>query len=61
MRYMKANDKTVKMQIWDTAGQERFKSLTRSYFKGAIGVVICYEISSQDSFKRLNYWLTEVR
>ena len=37
---------TCKVQIWDTAGQERFKSVTRSYFRGAIGVVIAYDISS---------------
>ena len=46
MRYLKSNEKNVKMQIWDTAGQERFKSVTRSYFRGAIGVVITYDITS---------------
>ena len=36
----------VKAVLWDTAGQERFKSVTRSYFRGAIGVVVVYDISS---------------
>ena len=45
MRYEKVNQKTIKLQIWDTAGQERFKSVTRSYFRGSIGVVICYDIT----------------
>ena len=35
----------IKFNVWDTAGQERFKSVTRSYFRGSIGVVICYDIT----------------
>ena len=45
MRYEKVNQKTIKLQIWDTAGQERFKSVTRSYFRGSIGVLIVYDIT----------------
>ena len=49
-KYLKINGTTVKLQIWDTAGQERYKSVTRSYFRGSIGVIICYDITSLDSF-----------
>ena len=45
MRYEKVKSKTIKLQIWDTAGQERFKSVTRSYFRGSIGVVIVYDLT----------------
>ena len=45
MKYEKVNNKTIKVQIWDTAGQERFKSVTRSYFRGSIGVLIVYDIT----------------
>ncbi len=45
-KYLKINDKTIKLQIWDTAGKERYKSVTRSYFRGSIGVIICFDISS---------------
>ena len=45
MKYEKVNGKTIKVQIWDTAGQERFKSVTRSYFRGSIGVLIVYDIT----------------
>ena len=45
MKYEKVNAKTIKVQIWDTAGQERFKSVTRSYFRGSIGVLIVYDIT----------------
>ena len=37
--------KTLKLQIWDTAGQERYRSVTRSYFRGSLGVIIVYDIT----------------
>ena len=42
--------KTVKMQMWDTAGQERFRTITRSYFRGAHSVVLVYDVSNQETF-----------
>ena len=61
MKYEKVNNKTIKLQIWDTAGQERFKSVTRSYFRGSIGVLICYDITRPESFDRVRTWLQEVK
>ena len=61
MKYEKVNNKTIKVQIWDTAGQERFKSVTRSYFRGSIGVLICYDITNAESFQRVQTWLSEVK
>ena len=40
----------VKFQIWDTAGQERFRTITGTYYKGAQGIVIVYDITKKDSF-----------
>jgi Ras-related protein Rab-1A len=37
----------IKLQIWDTAGQERFKTITPSYYKGAKGVIIVYDITDR--------------
>ncbi len=37
--------KTLKLQIWDTAGQERYRAVTRSYFRGSLGVIIVYDIT----------------
>lgn len=39
------NDKTIKLQIWDTAGQENFRSITRSYYRSAIGALLVYDIT----------------
>ena len=45
IRTIDCDEKICKLQIWDTAGQERFKSVTRSYFRGSIGVLIVYDIT----------------
>ena len=49
--------KSVKMQIWDTAGQERFKTITASYYKGAHGIILTYDITDKQSFKDIENWL----
>lgn len=56
-----ARGKRAKLQIWDTAGQERFRSVTRSYYRGAAGALLVYDITSRDSFNSLTDWLTDAR
>lgn len=53
--------KFVKLQIWDTAGQERFRSVTRSYYRGAAGALLVYDITSRESFNALGNWLSDAR
>lgn len=53
--------KAIKLQIWDTAGQERFRSVTRSYYRGAAGALLVYDISSRESYNSLSNWLTDAR
>ena len=48
------------MQIWDTAGQERFKTITASYYKGAHGIILVYDITDRQSFKDIENWLAEI-
>ena len=44
-RLIKIGNKSVKLQLWDTAGQERFRSVTRSYYRGAAGAILVYDIT----------------
>ncbi|CAM9880082.1 unnamed protein product, partial [Ectocarpus sp. 12 AP-2014] len=50
------NGKRVRCQIWDTAGQERFHVITRTYYRGAHGIALAYDVTDDDSFKNVNYW-----
>ncbi|CAK72957.1 unnamed protein product (macronuclear) [Paramecium tetraurelia] len=60
IRTFDLNGKTVKLQIWDTAGQERFKTITNSYYKGAHGIILVYDVTDKQSFKDVENWLAEV-
>eukprot|EP00956_Cyclotella_meneghiniana_P015054 scaffold22813_cov78-Cyclotella_meneghiniana.AAC.19 len=60
-RMIQIADKSVKLQIWDTAGQESFRSITRSYYRGAAGALLVYDITRRDTFKHLGRWLEEAR
>jgi len=60
-RMVTIDNKQVKLQIWDTAGQESFRSITRSYYRGAAGALLVYDITRRDTFKHLSRWLEEAR
>jgi len=51
----------VKLQIWDTAGQEKFRSITRSYYRGAAGALLVYDITRRETFEHLTSWLEDCR
>ncbi|TMW67270.1 hypothetical protein Poli38472_012386 [Pythium oligandrum] len=51
----------AKLEIWDTAGQETFLSITRSYYRGADGALLVYDIGRRESFEHLPRWLHECR
>ncbi|CAD8104895.1 unnamed protein product [Paramecium primaurelia] len=50
----------VELQIWDTAGQEQFRSMIKSFYRGAAAVFVLYSINQRDSFEKLQDWLTEL-
>merc|ERR1712112_94651 len=50
----------AKLAIWDTAGQERFRTLTPSYYRGAQGVIVVYDVTNRESFSKIENWLTEL-
>ncbi|OBZ79149.1 Ras-related protein Rab-4B [Grifola frondosa] len=60
-RTVKLGEKRIKLQLWDTAGQERFRSVTRSYYRGAAGAILVYDITSRASFSNLSRWLADAR
>lgn len=55
------NDMSIKLQIWDTAGQESFASITRSYYRGAAGALLVYDVTKRNSFDQLKVWMEEAR
>merc|ERR1740130_870806 len=60
IRTVNLDGKTVKLQIWDTAGQERFRTITSSYYRGAQGIIIVYDVTDKDSFSNVKQWLHEI-
>lgn len=53
---------TVKAQIWDTAGQERFESMTKAYFRDAVGAALVFDVTSRQSFLNVQTtWLNQLR
>ena len=60
-RMVTINNQQIKLQIWDTAGQESFRSITRSYYRGAAGVLIVYDVGRRETFENLSLWLQDVK
>ncbi len=52
--------KIIKLQIWDTAGQERFRTITSSYYRGAHGIIIVFDLTDLESFENIKQWLHEI-
>merc|ERR1711934_862907 len=60
IRTIELDGKILKLQVWDTAGQERFRTITSSYYRGAHGIIIVYDVTDQDSFDNVKQWLQEI-
>ncbi|KAK4567526.1 hypothetical protein RGQ29_003345 [Quercus rubra] len=60
-RNIKVADKLIKAQIWDTAGQERFRAITSSYYRGALGALLVYDITRRATFENVKKWVRELR
>ena len=50
----------VRLQLWDTAGQERFRTITSSYYRGAQGIILVYDVANRESFDGLPKWYSEL-
>jgi len=60
IKNLNLDGKLVKLQIWDTAGQERFRTITSSYYRGAHGIIIVYDVADQLTFTNIKNWLQEI-
>ena len=52
---------TVRLYVWDTAGQERFRNIAHMYYKDINGVLLCFDLTDEESFKIINFWLTDLQ
>jgi GTPase SAR1 family protein len=60
-RIIECAGQKIKLQIWDTAGQERFRAVTRSYYRGAAGALMVYDITRRSTYNHLQSWLNDAR
>ena len=61
IKQLKVSNKLIKCQIWDTGGQERFSKIRPLYYRGALGCLIVYDVTSRESFENLDKWVKEVK
>jgi len=61
IKFYEIKNKNIKIQIWDTAGEEAFQSITKNYYKNAIGALLVYDITKKSSFDHLKNWLDNIR
>jgi small GTP-binding protein len=57
---LQADGENIKLQIWDTAGQERFRSVSKAYFRNAVGAVLVFDLTQKSSFDELNVWINDL-
>ncbi len=60
VKFIEADGQVLKLVLWDTAGQQRFKTLTSSYYRGADGIIIVYDITDRQSFDNVIMWYDEM-
>ena len=60
IKIININGKSIKLQIWDTAGQERFRAVSKTYYKGAHGFILMYDVADLDSFKNIPNWIKQI-
>lgn len=57
IKMINLDNKIIKLQIWDTAGQERYKTITKSFFRGSMAIILVYDTTNPTSFDNIRSWL----
>ena len=60
IKQINTGDSKVKLQIWDTAGQERFRTITTAYYRGAMGILLVYDVTDEASFGAVENWMRQI-
>ncbi|KAL7264997.1 hypothetical protein ACSBR1_002863 [Camellia fascicularis] len=60
LRTIELDGKRIKLQIWDTAGQERFRTITTAYYRGAMGILLVYDVTDESSFNNIKNWINNI-
>ncbi|CAO3677420.1 unnamed protein product [Umbelopsis vinacea] len=60
IRTIELDGKRIKLQIWDTAGQERFRTITTAYYRGAMGILLVYDVTDEKSFDNVRTWFSNI-
>eukprot|EP00656_Telonema_subtile_P054877 TRINITY_DN82_c0_g1_i1.p1 TRINITY_DN82_c0_g1~~TRINITY_DN82_c0_g1_i1.p1 ORF type:complete len:227 (+),score=89.71 TRINITY_DN82_c0_g1_i1:128-808(+) len=60
IRTIELEGKKIKLQIWDTAGQERFRTITQAYYRGAMGILLVYDVTDEKSFENIRSWMRNI-
>uniref|UniRef100_A0A6A7G2G5 Rab GTPase n=1 Tax=Hirondellea gigas TaxID=1518452 RepID=A0A6A7G2G5_9CRUS len=60
IKTIELDGKRIKLQIWDTAGQERFRTITTAYYRGAMGILLVYDVSDEQSFLNIRNWIRNI-
>ena len=60
IKTLEIDTKIFKLQIWDTAGQEKFRTITSSYYRGAHGIIVVFDLTNRDSFMNVTNWVNEI-
>eukprot|EP01099_Mayorella_cantabrigiensis_P000865 TRINITY_DN1367_c0_g1_i3.p1 TRINITY_DN1367_c0_g1~~TRINITY_DN1367_c0_g1_i3.p1 ORF type:complete len:210 (-),score=45.88 TRINITY_DN1367_c0_g1_i3:386-958(-) len=60
IRTIELDGKRIKLQIWDTAGQERFRTITTAYYRGAMGILLVYDVTDEKSFQNIRNWIRNI-
>ncbi|KAL3315607.1 Ras- protein Rab-8A [Cichlidogyrus casuarinus] len=60
IRTIELDGKHIKLQVWDTAGQERFRTITTAYYRGAMGIMLVYDVTNRSTFDNIQNWIDNI-